>query len=94
MFGIFLFFSFCDHANKFMAKIFVIQGDMVRDENHQKWLANISQRQRSDQIVTELKADDKYSVVIQDLIVKMGNRVNLKIGKLTVEAGEIIRKWK
>lgn len=92
MFGIFLFFSFCDHANRFLATIFEIQGDIVRDENHQKWLGNIPQRQRSDQIVTELKSGEPYSVVIQDLVVKMGNRVNLKIGKLSVEAGETIRK--
>lgn len=92
MYGIFLFFSFCDHANRFIATIFEIQGDIVREQNHQKWLSNVLQRQRSDVIVNELKPDDTYSVVIQDLVVKMGNRVNLKISKLSVEAGETIRK--
>lgn len=64
----------------------------MRDQNHQKWLFNISQRQRSDQIVNELKVDAAYSVDIQDMVVKMGHKVNLRIGKLNIQAGEIIRE--
>lgn len=73
-----------------IATAFEIQGDIVRDQNHQKWIYNITQRPLCDQIVTELKADQAYSVVIQDLVVKMGHRVNLRLAKLDIKAGEII----
>lgn len=75
-----------------IATAYEIQGDIVRDQNHQKWLYNITQRPRSDQIVSDLKADEAYSVDIQDLTVKMGHRVNLSISKLNIRAGEIIRE--
>lgn len=92
IYGIFLFFCFCDHSNRFIANAFEVQGDIVRDQNHQKWLANINQRQRSDQIVTDLKPEEAYSIDIQDLVIKMGHHVNLRIGKLNIQSGEIIRK--
>lgn len=92
IYGIFLFFCFCDHANRMISTAFEIQGDIVRDQNHQKWLYNITQRPRSDQIVTELKPGLSYSVDIQDLVVKMGHRVNMRIARLNIEPGEIIRK--
>lgn len=92
IYGIFLFFCFCDHANRMIATTYEIQGDIVRDQKHQKWIYNITQRQRSDEIVTDLKGDEAYSVDIQDLVIKMGHKVNLRIAKLNIKAGEIIRK--
>lgn len=76
-----------------IATVYEIHGDIVRDQSHQKWLYNISQRQRSDELLTELKADPGYSMDIQDLVVKMGHKVNLRIAKLNIKAGEIIRKY-
>lgn len=75
-----------------IATAYEIQGDIVRDQKHQKWIYNITQRQRSDEIVTDLKGDEAYSVDIQDLVIKMGHKVNLRIAKLNIKAGEIIRK--
>lgn len=93
IYGIFLFFVFCDHANRLIGTAFEIQGDICREQNHQNWLFNIAQRQRSDQIISDLKSDEAYSVDIQDLVIKMGHHVNLRISKLNIEPGEIIRKY-
>lgn len=92
VYGIFLFFCFCDHANRLVANTFEIRGDIVREQNHQKWLFNITQRQRSDQIVTDLKPEESISLDIQDLVVKMGHQVNLRIGKFNIQSGEIVRE--